>query len=442
MDEIRADLYSDDLAHVWHPFQQATTYRQRQLIAVNGEGPYVIDHQGRRYLDAISGLWNLNLGYSEQRVIKAITQQLEAMPFTSLIVFSHEPSIRLAKALAERSPGDLNTVFFTSGGSEGIETALKLSRHIAYLQGEPLRHNILALRGAYHGMSYGALSVTGVPDDRWQFGALLPGVHHIRSPQGLPNSENSTNQCIADLIRTLEFLNPKTVCALIIEPVMGAGGMVPPPPGYLSKIQEICNRNGIILIFDEVTAGMGRTGCLFAADLYEVLPDIIVLAKGLSAGYYPLGAVLVKQEFFELCEKNSDNVFMHGFTYGGSPAACAAGLAYLEVVESDKLLNKVRADGRYLLHQMQQALAKYNFIKDIRGVGLMIAVALEDPKHPNQPLPRSIGNKVQQVARENGLIIRSTYGGSTFNFAPPFICTQDELDKIAQIFSHALGEVV
>ena len=426
-----SSLRDDDLRYVWHPFQQAATYRHRQLVVTGGEGPYLISDEGQRYLDAISGLWNVNLGYSERRIVNAMLAQLERMPFTSLIVFSHEPSIRLAKALIDRVPV-FEKVFFTSGGSEGIETAVKLARHAMAARGEPVRQAILALRGAYHGMSYGALSATGIPDDRWQFGALVPGVHHVASPQSMYGDPDAAAKCLSEFERAVEFYCPNTIAAILVEPVMGVGGMIPPPPGFLEGLRKLTEDIGALLIFDEVASGFGRTGALFAAQKYGVMPDVLVLAKGLSAGYAPLGAVLIGKSLCALCESSPQTAFMHGFTYGGSPAGCSAALKCLEILEEERLFSKVTQDGSYFLSALEEALRGLPHVRNIRGSGLMIGLDLVQPKAPTRKMPPAFGDGVRRIAREHHVIIRPTYGGATFNFAPPFICTREELDRIAK----------
>lgn len=429
-----SSLQKTDLEHVWHPFHQCRSYSDIQLLAVAGEGPYLIDETGNRYLDAIAGLWAVSLGYSDERVIRAIHEQLQKLPSLSLIVGSHEPSIKLAAKLAQVTPGRLNIAFFTSGGSEGVETAIKLARHVATVRRQPARRKILALEGAYHGMSYGALSATGVTADRWQFGALLPEIVHCASPHtmlrsGHPLSE--TDPVIREVERALDFHGPDTFAAILVEPVMGVGGMIPPPPRYLQALRELCDQYSILLVFDEVATGCGRTGEWFAANTFQVTPDMIVLAKGLTSGYLPLGVVMIDEAIFQICE-SAPAPFMHGFTFGGCPAACAAAFACLEAIEHDGLLQKVVSDGTYLLEQFQAAARELSCIRNVRGVGLMLAVDFCDPADCNRFVPPEFGKIVQRVARQNGVIIRPTYGGTTFNFAPPFICTRDELKHIVE----------
>ena len=429
-------LRKADLDHVWHPFQRASTYSESQFVAVAGEGPYLVDDNGNRFLDAISGLWTVSLGYSEHRITRAINQQLQKLPALSLIAGSHEPAIELATKLTRLAPGNLKVVFFTSGGSEGVETAIKLARHVAAVRKQPARRMILALQGAYHGMSYGALSATGISADRWQFGALLPEVVHCASAETLLRSGLSwrdSSACIAEVERMLYFHGPEAFAAILVEPVMGVGGMIPPPPGYLEALRELCNKYAILLIFDEVATGCGRTGAWFAADKFRVIPDMIILAKGLTSGYLPLGAVLIDEAIFEVCESDGQACFMHGFTFAGSPPACAAALACLDAIEQDGLLQKVAADGDYLLEQFQAVARELPCIREVRGVGLMVGVDFCDPNNPNGFVSPEFGKTVRRVARENAVIIRPTYGGVTFNFAPPFICTRDELRRIVEV---------
>lgn len=431
-DEI-SGLRQADMKHVWHPFHQAKTYRDMQFLAVAGEGPYLVDDRGERYLDAISGLWTVSLGYSEQRILAAVEEQLRTLPAMPLIVGSHRPSIELAAKLAQLAPGNLKVVFFTSGGSEGVETAIKLARHVAMVRKEPVRRKVLALQGSYHGMSYGALSATGVMADRWQFGALLPEIVHCASPHTFLRERKPIEDAapaILEVERALDFHGPETFAAVLVEPVMGVGGMVPPPSGYLHALRELCTKYSILLIFDEVVTGCGRIGEWFAATRYQVTPDMIVLAKGLTSGYLPLGAVLIDESIFGLCESDWSAAFMHGFTFGGSPASCAAAIACLDAIESDKLLEKVRCDGEYLVQEFEAAARMLPCIRAMRGVGLMVALDFWSPDHPQGFVSPEFGKIVCRVARENHVIIRPTYGGTTFNFAPPFICTREELKQI------------
>jgi adenosylmethionine-8-amino-7-oxononanoate aminotransferase len=434
-------LRSHDLRHVWHPFQQSKTYADVQFMAVAGDGPYLVDDTGCRYLDAISGLWCVSLGYSERRVTDAIAEQLRRLPFLSLFVGSHEPSIRLARELAGRGPEGLDVTIFASGGAEGVETALKLARHYACIRKEPARRKILALEGAYHGMTYGALSATGIADDRWQFGPLLPEIVHSPSPYSLLRATGTPptgEACIAELTRALRFHGPDTFAAVIVEPIMGVAGMIPPPEGYLEAIRRLCDEHSILLIFDEVTTGCGRTGHWLAADTFAVIPDMIVLAKGLTSGYLPLGAVLVRSTIQQACECGPTTTFMHGFTFGGNPAACAAALACLDVLKMDGLLEKVRADGDYLLERFLWAFENIPMVRNIRGRGLLAALDLCTVDDPLQPASREFSAAVRRAAREKGVIIRPTPSGGTFNFAPPFICTRSELDRIVDVTRAAI----
>jgi putrescine---pyruvate transaminase len=427
---MMSSLQKADLEHVWHLFHQTNTYRENQFLAVHGEGPCLIDETGSRYLDAIAGLWAVSLGYSEHRIVEAIHAQLQKLPSLSLIVGSDEPSINLATRLAKLTPGRLNVAFFTSGGSEGVETAIKLARHVAMVCNEPARRKILALQGAYHGLSYGALSATGVTADRWQFGALLPEIVHCPSPHTALRSGRSARD-ENESERALDFHGPDTFAAILVEPVMGVGGMIPTPPGYLQGLRELCNQYSILLVFDEVATGCGRTGEWFAAHKFQVLSDMIVMAKGMTSGYLPLGAVMIDEAIFDVCER-APTPFMHGFTFGGSPPACAAAVACLEAIAQDGLLQKVAADGAYLLEQFHVAARELSCIRDVRGVGLMLAVDFCDPDDTSKFVPPEFGKIVQRVAMENGVIIRPTYGGTTFNFAPPFICTRQELNRIVE----------
>ncbi|MGH8896090.1 MAG: aspartate aminotransferase family protein [Egibacteraceae bacterium] len=437
------DLKATDLTRVWHPFQQASVYNSRQLIVCSGEGPYIFDDEGRRYLDGISGLWNVCLGYSESRVTDAVYEQLNAMPFTSLIVFSHEPAVLLAERLAEIAPPGLDTVFFTSGGSEGIETALKLIRHVNVVRGCPCRQKVVSLHGAYHGMAYGALSVTGFGLDKAPFVLETPGAVQVPSLYTalLERREPSPQEAFDQVHRCIDILDPSTVGAVVVEPVMGVAGMLPHRREFLSALSDYCQDADIFLIFDEVATGLGRTGRMLAADLYGIRPDIIVLAKGITSGYAPLGAVLIDRHLFDICQDGSPEAgFMHGFTYGGHPASCAAALATIAVIESDGLLEKVTDDGSRLAQRLREALPAAA-TTPVRQTGLMLAFDLLDPAKGRFALPE-MGAAVVAEARRRGVILRTTYGGFTFNLAPPFVCTSADLDLLAEVTADATKAVV
>lgn len=437
------DLEATDLTHVWHPFQQAPVYSSRQLIVHGGEGPYIIDKEGRRYLDGISGLWNVCLGYSEPRVTDAMYEQLSTMPFTSLIVFSHEPAMLLAERLAEIAPAGLDTVFFTCGGSEGIETAIKLVRHVNVVRDYPCKQKIVSLHGAYHGMAYGALSVTGFGLDKAPFVLEAPGA--VQAPSLytalLERRETSPQEAFDQVRRCIEVLGSSTVGAVVIEPVMGVAGMLPHGREFLRALGSYCQDADIFLIFDEVATGLGRTGRMLAADLYGIRPDIIVLAKGITSGYAPLGAVLIDRHLFDVCQDGPpEAAFMHGFTYGGHPASCAAALATIKVIESDGLLEKVTNDGSRLAQRLREALPA-SATTPVRQTGLMLAFDLLDSTKGRFASPER-GAAVVAEARRRGVILRTTYGGFTFNLAPPFVCTDTDLDLLAKATADAVKAVV
>jgi len=435
------DVKTADLARVWHPFQQASIYRDRQLIIRGGEGPYIIDDEGRRYLDGISGLWNVCLGYSEPRVAAAMHKQATTMPFTSLIVFSHEPAVLLAERLAEIAPQGLDTVFFTSGGSEAVETAIKLVRHVNLVRGCPAKQKIVSLHGGYHGMAYGALSVTGFGIDKAAFVLEAPGSAQAPSlyTAVLEQRDMDAAEAFAHVRRCIEMLDASTVGAVIVEPVMGVAGMIPQPAQFLAALAEFCALAGIFLIFDEVATGFGRTGWMLAADRAGVRPDIVVLGKGITAGYAPLGAVLIDRPLFDLCQDGPpETAFMHGFTYGGHPVACAAALATMSVIEADGLCEKVRLDGARLAQGLREAMPPA--ARSVRQTGLMLSIDLLDPVMGGFAAPE-LGAAVVAEARRRGVILRTTYGGFTLNLAPPFVCTSADLDLLVSVTASAVTAV-
>jgi adenosylmethionine-8-amino-7-oxononanoate aminotransferase len=434
-------LISADLQNLWHPFKRSSTYAQDPLLLVRGEGSNVYDVSGRKYFDAISGLWAVNYGYSERRIIEAIGRQLMTLPAGSLIAYSNEPAARLARVLASRLPDRLSSLFFTSGGSEAIETALKLARHYMLVTGLPKKQHVIALRRAYHGMSYGALSLTGITEDRTQFGVLPSAVYHVPPPFHFMGPEvefeRAQARALEEFDRALAFLDPLAVAAVILEPVMGVAGMRSNGQIFLQGVRERCTQHNILFIADEVVSGFGRTGSLFAFEHFGVEPDMAIFAKGITGGYAPLGAVAIASPIQAACEATADGTFMHGFTFGGSPPACAAALSCLDVLDSDQLLSRVKSAGQYLLRSLSGVSAG-GVVRDIRGVGLMVAFDMVHPR-TGAPMPPEFGAAVRREAASRGQILRPTYGGYSINLAPPFISTNDELDALVQAVDDSVG---
>jgi adenosylmethionine-8-amino-7-oxononanoate aminotransferase len=421
-------------------------------VAVGGEGPYIVDAEGRRYLDASGGAAVSCLGHGHPAVIEAIKAQLDKIAYAHTSFFTTEASEALADVLSARAPGDLDRVYFVSGGSEANETALKLARQYFLEIGQPARGRLIARRQSYHGNTLGALAVGGNAARREPYQPLLIDTSHIapcyayRDRQSGESEEDYGRRVADELEAEILRLGPDSVAAFVAETVVGAtAGAVPPVPGYFRRIREICDRYGVLLILDEVMCGMGRTGTLFACEQEGVVPDIATCAKGLGAGYQSIGATLVSEKIYRAVVAGS-GAFQHGFTYIGHPTACAAALAVQETIEREGLLENVRRQGAALRAALEARFGGHPNVGDIRGRGLFLALELvEDragkvPPEPARKLPARI--KAEAMAR--GLICYPGGGtadgrlGAHVLLAPPFIIEAAQVDEIVDKLAGAL----
>lgn len=423
--------------------------------AVRGDGPYVIDENGRRYLDASGGAAVSCLGHSQADVIQAIKKQVDAIPYAHTAFFTTEAAESLADFLCERARC-LERVYFVSGGSEAVEAGLKLARQYYLERGEPGRRHFIARRQSYHGNTLGALSVGGNQWRRAPFEPVLIEAHHI-SPcyayrDRLPTEDlEAYGRRVADELETrILELGPKTVLAFIAEPVVGAtAGAVPPVPGYFKRIREICTRYDVLLMLDEVMCGMGRTGTLFAYEQEGIEPDMVAIAKGLGAGYQPIGALMVSGRIYEAIAGGT-GFFQHGHTYMGHPTACAAALAVQRVIERDGLLRNVQQMGERLRTGLERRFAGHPNVGDIRGRGLFYGLELvadRDAKTPFAP-----GTQIHAVfksrAMDHGLITYPMSGtingreGHHILLAPPYIIDDSHVAEILDKLELALNEAI
>ncbi len=433
-----------------HVFHRHT--RQSYPVALRGEGCYVTDSEGRRYLDASGGAAVSCLGHDHPAVIQAIKDQLDRLPYAHTSFFTNEPSEALAEHLIARAPAGLGKVYFVSGGSEANETALKLARQYFVETGQPRRHRFIARRQSYHGNTLGVLSVGGNMARREMFEPLLMETSHIipcyayRYKQPGESDEAFGRRAADELETEILRLGPETVAAFIAEPVVGAtSGAVPPVPGYFKRIREICDQYGVLLILDEIMCGMGRTGTLFACEQDGVAPDLLTCAKGLGAGYQPIGATLVAERIFEAIASGS-GFFQHGFTYIGHPTACAAGLAVQRTIEGEGLLDRVRERGATLRARLEARFGNHRHIGDIRGRGLFLGLELVAERASRAPFDpaRRVFARVRAEAMARGLMCYPAGGtidgtrGDHVLLAPPYIVENDQLDAIVE----RLGEAV
>lgn len=423
--------------------------RQRRPLIDRAEGVYIWDQSGARYLDASSGAMVSNIGHSNPRVLAAMREQMTRTTFGYRLHFENEPAERLASAIARMCPGDLDRVFFCSGGSEAVESAVKLARQYALAKGETKRTQVISRFPSYHGSTFGALAVTGYAPLTAPFEAMIRPMPKIPAPRCYLDRDNLSDEerglRYAEMLRDrIVELGAENVLAFIMEPVGGAStGALVAPDSYYLRIREICDEFGVLLIYDEVMSGAGRTGAFLAADHWRITPDIVALAKGLGAGYAPLGAMVARAG---VVEKVIDaGGFMHGYTYAGNPIACAAGLAVLhEIVEQDLMGNTARIGGA-LKERLAALMETYPFIGDVRGKGLLLAFELMADRETRAPLPKELNafQRLVDLAYERGLIIysRRTRGGiegDHFLVCPPMIATEAHIDEIMEKLTRSL----
>jgi putrescine aminotransferase len=444
----RRDWYRDDLAYVLHPATPLQSHPEEgPKIMVEGHGIYVKDLEGREFIDGLSGLWNVNVGHGRAEIGEAVRDQVAKLAFApSFFGFSNLPAIELASRLNAMTPPHLSRVFYTSGGSETNESALKIARYYFKLNGQPSRIKIISRHQAYHGMSMGALSATGIARHRDMAEPLVPGFSFIPAPYcyrcelGLryPSCEMA---CAMALEQKIQQEGAETVAAFIGEPIMGAGGAIVPPPEYWPTIEAICRRYGVLLILDEIITGFGRTGKRFALEHWHLTPDMLSLAKGISSGYVPLGAAIISEDIYRaLVEKApAGTPFPHGFTYNGHPVACVAALKNLDIMEQEQLIDRAAEVGAYFQERLR-SFQGHPLVGDVRGLGLLAGVELvRDPstKERFEPVGQA-GTLVARLAFERGLICRAI--GDTVAFAPPLCITRRQVDDLVAIFAAALEQ--
>ncbi|ACC74303.1 aspartate aminotransferase family protein [Paraburkholderia phymatum] len=426
--------------------------KQTLPVAVQGDGIEIVDSTGKRYIDASGGAAVSCLGHSNQRVIDAIKRQAQALPYAHTSFFTTEPAEELATYLTERAPQGLGHVYFVSGGSEAIEAALKLARQYFVEVGQPQRRHIIARRQSYHGNTLGALAIGGNAWRREPFLPLLIDAHHV-SPcyayreQRADETEEQFAQRLADeLEQKILELGPDTVAAFVAETVVGAtAGAVPPVREYFRKIRAVCDRYGVLLILDEIMSGMGRTGYLFACEEDGVTPDLLTIAKGLGAGYQPIGATLVSDRIYQAITSGS-GFFQHGHTYIGHATACAAALEVQRVIADEHLLDNVKARGDQLRALLREHYAQHPFIGDVRGRGLFVGVELVKDRATKTPFDAKLKlhAAIKREAFQRGLMVYpmgGTVDGKTGDhvlLAPPFICTQSDIERIVSRLTDAI----
>jgi adenosylmethionine-8-amino-7-oxononanoate aminotransferase len=428
--------------HLWHNFGVEKDPSKTPTFLVRGEGVYVYDDEGRKYLDSFAGLLTTICGYNRPEVARAVQDQMKKLEFFPLgYDCILEPTVKLAKKLADITPGDLSVTFFVNDGSEACETALKMARNYFWVKGEKNRSKIIFRRGSYHGATGLALSATGLSGNREPYEPLAPGFTHVMHAQcyrcELKLSPATCKMaCLKNLEQTILWERPESVAAIIMDPVPGSNtGFPVPPDGYMQGVRELCNKHGILLIFDEVQVGLGRTGKMFCCEHWGVTPDILCVAKGFSGGFLPIGAAITTTK---IAEGFRSGGFRHVHTFAGHPVACASALAVIEIIEREGLVQKAAELGKYFKEKLE-ALYKYPVVGDARGIGTLWAVELVANRETREYLsPRGrLGGEINKQCRKAGMILRNN--SDILVLAPAMSMTKDQADEMISILDGSIA---
>ena len=452
--ESYAALQKSARDHLWMHFTRMSSYDHADVpVIVKGEGAYIYDARGRRYLDALSGLFVNQLGHGRTELAEAAAKQASELAFFPLWSYAHPMAIELAARIADMAPGDLNRVFFTSGGSEAVETAWKLAKNYYKLTGRPMKHKVISRAIAYHGTTQGALSITGLPSLKAVFEPLVPSTFRVpntnfyRAPEPYSSSDDleAFGRWAADQIGVaIENEGPETVAAVFLEPVQNAGGCFPPPPGYFERVREICDEYDVLLVSDEVICAFGRLGHMFGADRYGYQPDIITCAKGLTSGYAPLGAMIATDRLMAPFLEGTAS-FGHGYTFGGHPVSAAVAMANLDIFENEGINKHVLAnEGAF-----RTTLDKLNdlpIVGDVRGDGYFYGIELVKDKATKETFDDAESEKLLRGFLSKALYDAGIYcraddrGDPVIQLSPPLICDQQHFDEIEQALRSVLDE--
>ena len=423
----------------WMPFTANREFKKNPRLFVKASGMHYTTDDGRQVLDGVAGLWCVNAGHTRPRIVKAIQDQAAEMDFAPPFQMAHPKAFELADKLAQLTPAGLNRIFFTNSGSESVETALKMALAYHRARGDGTRTRLIGRERGYHGVNFGGVSVGGMVGNRKQFGTMLAGVDHLRHTHDLARNAFTKGQpefgadLADDLERMVALHDASTIAAVIVEPVAGSTGVLVPPKGYLNRLREICDKHGILLIFDEVISGFGRTGKPFAAQTFGVTPDLIVMAKGLSNGSVPMGAVAAKQAIHDAFMTGPEHLieFAHGYTYSAHPLACAAALGTLATYAEEGLLTRAGELQGYFAEAVHSLKGEPNVI-DIRNIGLVAGIELASI--PGNPAKRAFD--IFLDCFQKGVLIRTT--GDTLALSPPLIIERAQIDQLVDTVRGAI----
>ncbi|MFK7801556.1 MAG: aminotransferase class III-fold pyridoxal phosphate-dependent enzyme [Anaerolineae bacterium] len=437
--------------HMIHPMAHQASLKEGNMpkIISSGDGVMITDVDGNQMVDGVGGLWNVNVGYNRPEIKQAIVDQLDKIHYSSLFgTMTNEPAIELSHKLSQMAAQEgMTRSFFSSGGSDAIETALRLARVYWKSVGQKDRYKFISLRGGYHGTHFGGASINGNTIYRRNFEPMLPGCFHVqnpylyRNPYGITDHEELGVICAKVLEDQIIFQGPDTVAAFIAEPVQGAGGLIVPPPNYWPLIREVCDKYDVLLVSDEVVTGFGRTGTMFGCRTWGVKPDMMTFAKGINSGYVPLGATMVNEKIEQGLLNNQDSfgAVMHGYTYSGHPLACAAAIPNLEIVEKEDIPHNSGIRGDYFLHKLTPFIDRFKSIGDVRGKGLMLGIEMVDDKATKTPKDMAFGQQIAAVAQKEGAMVRAS--GHKIILSPPLIINEEEIDVIVNALDVAFSEL-
>ncbi|MCH8010125.1 MAG: aspartate aminotransferase family protein, partial [Chloroflexi bacterium] len=436
-----------DLAHQIHP-QYHVRDHENAIVYARGEGALLWDVSGKEYIDGLSSLWNVAVGHGRKELADVAQRQMAELAFAnSYTGYANVPSIELAERLIGLVYANMQAVFFCNSGSEAVEGALKIARFYWHLQGKPQKTTIIARKEAYHGGTYGATTVTGMAPFHNGFGPLVGGVVHAATCYPYrcghcSRAEDCNNACADDIAAVIEREGAENVAAVIAEPVHGAGGVIPPTPGYWPRLREICDENDVLLIADEVITGFGRTGRWFALEHWDVQPDIMTVAKAITSAYVPLAGFIVSGRIHQmLLDAPPTEKFMHGYTNAGHPTACAVALRNIQIIEEEGLVERAEKMGERLRAGLDQ-VTEHPHVGDVRSLGLIAAVELTADKSTREPFAASdaVGPRVLKEMRERGVITRVK--GDSILLAPPLVTTPEQIDRIVEVVGASINAVL
>ena len=445
-DEI-ARLRATDLAHQIHP-QFHVRDHENAIVYARGEGALLWDVSGKEYIDGLSSLWNVAVGHGRKELADVAQRQMVELAFSnSYTGYANVPSIELAERLIDLVYANMQAVFFCNSGSEAVEGAMKIARFYWHLQGKPQKTTIIARKEAYHGGTYGATTVTGMAPFHKGFGPLVGGVVHADTCYPYrcahcSSAEDCNNACADDIAIVIEREGAENVAAVIAEPIHGAGGVIPPTPGYWPRLRKICDENDVLLIADEVITGFGRTGRWFALEHWDVQPDIMSVAKAITSAYVPLAGFIVSDRIHQtLLDAPPTEKFMHGYTNAGHPTACAVALRNIQIIEEEGLVERAEKMGERLRAGLDQVTEHPN-VGDVRSLGLIAAVELTADKDTREPFAASdaVGPRVVKEMRERGVITRVK--GDSILLAPPLVTTPEQIDRIVEVVGESINAVL